>query len=118
MQEEVRLLGLDRLEFLDLQKELGTGVVEEPAPLSDSEYHELVSTIALLTLTPGKIALLAAWLAKNLKLDVEFETTNSDGTRRKMRLRFSSEEAKDKKGLTEKIKERLTKYIFGDDKRS
>lgn len=83
--DTVRVVGLSRLDSLDLKKQFPDAVVSfESSPTKDPQLGEL-ATVAVVMVSLAGLKLLAAWLSKNRKnneITKTVEIVSPDGSRR------------------------------------
>jgi len=90
-QIQLRLEGLTKLQALDLQKQLGAGSVRiESKPAASNDFGDLVTTIALVTITVEALKVLAVWLSTPRKADT-LKLKRSDGTEIQLSRRSSGD---------------------------
>ena len=108
---------LDRMAFLDLRKELGAEHFEadEAAP-GDDIHGELLTTSAIIALTPILVPIFAKWILKHRKFDMEVVRKKPGGEEETVKLHFES--GGGEKGLLDKIIAALKKAFFGDEAES
>jgi hypothetical protein len=94
--EQFRIVGMSRLDGLDLQAEFPDSDIEfEDASLTDPDHGELV-TLAVIAVTVAGIHALAAWMLKNRKqarIDRSVEIVAPDGSRRTETLHIAVTES-------------------------
>jgi hypothetical protein len=113
---QVTIPDLDEAALLDLRKELGAANVTAAEARGPGDvHHELLTSAALITLTPVLARLLAKWILKHRRLQLEVVRKRPDGSEETIKLDFSSgKEAKDEKSLLERITDILLKVFFDE----
>jgi len=87
--DTIRVLGLSRLDTLDLKKQFPEAVITFEAGSTKDPQHGELATAAIVVLTVAGIQALAAWLLKNrkgTKIEKVIEVTNPDGSRRSEKI--------------------------------
>ncbi len=108
---------LDEAALLDLRKELGAShVTFADAHGSGDVHHELLTSAAIVTLTPVLAGLLAKWILKHRRFQLKVVRKRPDGSEETINLDFSSgsEEKDKKKSLLERITDILLKAFFDE----